>query len=168
MKNTVHPSLYRLTCPHCNGREFEILGKKGALGKSIAISAAFGAIGNLTQSLLGKDDYNLEPTLYKCLECKKKFESLPLLAQEDEILSRPCEISFKRLFHLVGMGVSNSVWLNGVKMNSVSVGKTVNFMTSVKHNTVFVTDRGVAFGGAFKFEAQPGGKVELRFTRKFK
>ena len=168
-ENTVPVSLYRLKCPHCEGSEFTILGKKGALGKAIAVSVAFGAIGNLVQSSMSKNDYKLEPTNYKCLRCKKKFEALPLLAPSDEILSNPCEIIFTRLSSFVGMAVSQSVWLNGVKMNSVSNGKTVKFTTSVKYNTIFVTDHsGVAFKDTFKFEAQSGGKVELRFKRKFK
>jgi len=168
-ENKVPASLHRLKCPHCGGCDFEILGKKGALGKSLAVTAAFGAIGNLVQSSISKDDLKLEPTNYKCLSCKKKFESLPLLVQQDEMLTTPCEITFTRLSSFVGMAVSQTVWLNGVKMSSVSNGKTVNFKTYVKHNTIFVTDHtGVAFKDSYKFEAHQGGKVEVRFKRKFR
>ena len=163
------PSVYHLKCPQCGADSFRILGKKGALGKSIGVGVAFGAIGNLVANASSKDDYAYEPIQYKCIVCQKKFEALPLLAQPDEILSVPCKIIFKRLSSFVGMAVSQSVWLNGIKIGSIKNGKAIEFPTYVRYNTLFVSDQyGVAFKTDYKFEAQPGGCVEVQFKRKFK
>jgi len=66
------------------------------------------------------------------------------------------------------MAVSQFVYLNGLKIGSVKNKGTIEFQTFLKNNTVFVTDHaGMAFKSACKFNAQPGGRVELRFKRKF-
>lgn len=162
------PSTYYLKCPYCGSDNLRILGKKGSLGASIAVGSLFGAAGNLVANSISKDDYTYEPTNYKCESCKQKFESLPLLAQPEEILSEPCKIVFTRLSSFVGMAVSQNLWMNGVKIGPVKNGKTVEFFTMIKFNTMFMTDQyGVAFKGDYKFEAQPGGVVEVRFKRKF-
>lgn len=167
--NTVNaPSLHNLACPKCNASDFKVVGAKGSMGKTLGASA-FGAIGFLVADSMSKNDYTYEPLNYKCNSCGKKFESLPLLAQPDEILSAPCKISFKRLSSFVGMAVSQNIWLNGIKVGPVGNGKTVEFETMTKHNILFVTDQmGVAFKGHYSFEAQPGGTVEVQFKRKFK
>ena len=163
------PSIYNLKCPHCGTSDLQILGKKGAMGKAIAVGAAFGAIGNLVANSMSKEDYTFEPVNFKCKICKKKFQSLPLNAQPDEILQKPCKIVFTRLSSFIGMAVSQNVWMNGVKIGTVKNGKTIEFVTYTKHNTLFVTDQyGVAFKTDYKFEAQQGGCVEVKFKRKFK
>ena len=162
------PSTYYLKCPHCGSNNLRILGKKGSLGASIAIGGAFGAIGNLAANAMSKDDFAYEPVNYKCESCKQKFQSLPLAAQPDEILPEPCRIVFTRMSSFVGMAVSQNVWMNGVKIGPVKNGKTLEFTTMTKYNTMFVTDQyGVAFRGDYKFEAQPGGIVNVRYKRKF-
>ena len=168
--NTVNvPSTYYLKCPYCGAGNFRILGKKGALGASIGIGVAFGALGNIVTNAVTKDDYAYEPINYKCESCGQKFEAYPLAAQPDEILPAPCKVVFTRLSSFVGMWVSQSVWMNGIKMGPIKNGKTLEFDTYVKNNTLFVTDQyGVAFRGSYKFEAQPGACVTVRFKRKFK
>lgn len=167
--NTVNePSLHNLKCPHCGANDFKILGAKGSKGKSAA-SGAFGAVGALVMNAISKDGKSLESVNYKCVSCRKKFTSLPLVATPDEILSAPCKISFKRMSGFMGMAVSQTVWLNGIKIASVGNGKTIEFQTMIKYNTLFVTDQsGVAFKGDYKFEAQPNGSMEVKFKRKFK
>lgn len=163
------PSVHELKCPKCGNSELKILGTKGAMGKSMGISMAFGAVGNLVASSVSKDDYTIQPIKYKCSSCGKKFDTLPLNANPEEILDAPCTIHFTRLSSFVGIAVSQSVYLNGVKVASIGNGKSVDFQTFVKHNTIFVTDHnGVAFKGCYKFEAQSGGNERISFKRKFK
>lgn len=163
------PSLYYLKCPHCGGGEFRILGKKGAMGKSIGMGLAFGAVGALVANSMEKTNYDFEPINYKCNACSKKFESMPLVAQQNEILPQPAVVAFKRASSFVGMAVTQFVWLNGVKIAAVKNGQAIEFPVFTQYNTIFVTDQfGVAFKGDYKFEAQPGGRVEVKFNRKFK
>lgn len=162
------PSLYKITCPNCDGNYFKILGTKGAKGASIGIGMAFGAIGNLVASAKSEKDMAIKPVQYQCMSCKKKFEALPLKAEPDEILERPCVITFKRHSSFVGMAAAQTVWLNGVKVGTVNNKQTITFETCTKHNIVFVTDQfGVAFKGHYMFDAQSGGTEEINFKRKF-
>ncbi len=162
------PSVYELACPKCADKDLKILGTKGSKGKALGIGMAFGAVGNLVASSMSKDDYTLQPVKYKCKACGKKFDALPLSAKPEELLDAPCTIHFTRLSCFAGMAVSQSVYLNGVKVASVGNGKSVEFQTFVKNNTIFVTDHnGVAFKGRYKFEAQSGGTEEIRFKKKF-
>ena len=162
------PSLYRLRCPQCGAGSLRMLGKKGALGKSIAVGAAFGAVGNIVANAVSVSEYTYEPMNFKCETCGNKFEALPLTAQPDEILPVPCKIVFNRLSSFVGMAVSQFVWLNGVKIGPVKNGKTLEFPVYTRYNSIAVTDQyGVAFKTDYKFEAQPGGCVWVKFKRKF-
>lgn len=163
-----YPSLYRLTCPKCGQNDLKVLGTKGAKGASVGIGMAFGAVGNLVASSMSKDEATLQPVQYQCKSCKNKFDSLPFNAELDEILDQPCTINFTRLSSFVGMAVVQGVWLNGVKIGTISNGKSMTFQTFTKHNTVYVTDQyGVVINGDYKFEAQSGGTQEIRFKRKF-
>ena len=165
--NVNAPSLHGLRCPHCNADSLLILGKKGARGKAIGIGAAFGAIGHLVANAIEKDNMKLEQLNYKCNACKKKFESLPLMASVDEILSEPCKITFQKNFSFVGSGMQY-VWMNGLKIGQIKGKKPIEFTTMTKHNTLFLTDQyGMAFKKVFEFEAQPGGLVQATFKGKF-
>lgn len=169
MNQTNFPSIHELVCPKCQSNNLKILGTKGAKGAAVGVGMAFGAIGNLVANSVTKDDYTLQPVKYKCNSCGNKFDSLPFHAKPEEILDKPCTIHFTRLSCFSGMAVSQNVWLNGVKVASVGNGKSVDFQTFVKHNTIFVADQyGVAFKGDYKFEAQSGGTEEIRFKKKFK
>ena len=162
------PSTYYLKCPYCGAGNLQILGKKGSLGASIVVGGVFGAVGNLVANSMSESDYSYHPMNYRCLTCRKKFESLPLTAQPEEILAQPCRIVFTRMSSFIGMAVAQHVWMNGVKIGPVKNGKTLEFMTVLRYNTLFVTDHmGVAFKGDYKFEAQPGGIVQVRYKRKF-
>lgn len=162
------PSLYGLKCPKCNAEDLKIIGSKGSKGKAMGIGMAFGAIGNLVANSLSKDDITSQPIEYKCKSCRNKFVSSPLLAQPEEILMESCTINFKRMSSFVGMAVSQFVWLNGMKVGSVKNGGSLTFQTAAKNNTLFVADQyGVAFKSDYKFEAQPGGSVEIKFKGKF-
>lgn len=163
------PSVTELVCPNCQKNDFKIIGTKGAKGKAIGMGMALGAIGNIVANSMSKDDYSLQPVQYKCNACKKKFESLPFTAKPEEVLEKPCMIHFTRLSCFAGMAVAQNVYLNGAKVGSVGNGKSIDFPTRVKNNTVFVTDQyGVAFKGCYKFVAQSGGTEEIKFKKKFK
>lgn len=162
------PSIHAMVCPKCQKGDLKILGTKGSKGAAIGMGLALGAVGNLIANASNKGDFSLRPIQYKCNSCGNKFESLPFVAKPEEILEKPCTVTFRRLSRFVGMAVSQDVWLNGVKVGSVKNGQSITFDTVTRHNTVFVTDQyGVAFKGDRKFEAQSGGTEEIRFKGKF-
>ena len=162
------PSLKDLKCPSCGSGNVSVTGVKGAMGKAMT-GVAFGAIGNLIAGSNAAKDTETHPLQYKCNDCKNKFESLPLPAAPEDILSAPCTVTFERESSMVGAAVPQIVYSNGVKIGPVKNGKSVTFQTNGKHNVIFVTDQfGVAFPSNYKFEAQPGGSVAVRFNRKFK
>ena len=167
MENRSFPSLKELRCPNCSGTEHKILGTKGATGKVVG-DIMFGALGSLVHSSDAKNDFELHPIRYQCLECKKKYESLPLTAPEEELLEAPCTVVLHRLSSFVGMAVLQQVFLNGVKVGNVKNNQELSFQTYTKHNVVFVTDHsGVAFADTCTFTAESGGRKALKFNRKF-
>ena len=167
MADNQYPSVHELTCPQCGKKEFRILGTKGSMAKA-GTAVAFGAIANLAMDAQSKGDFEIKPVKYQCLGCKAKFEADPLVAPEEDVLEQPCKVVFHRLKSAVGMAVSQQVYLNGVKIGNVKNGEDLTFQTFTKHNTIFVTDQaGIAFPGAYSFEAQPGGTVDIQFKRKF-
>ena len=163
-----YPSVALLTCPNCGQKQFKIIGTKGSLGKAIVGAGMFGAVGNMVMDSRSKENFELLPVKYQCLSCKNKFEALPLVAEDEEVLDTPCTIVFHRLGSPVGMAVSQQVFLNGVKMGSVKNKADLEFQTHTKQNTIFVTDQyGVAFPGEYTFTAENGGFVEINYKRKF-
>jgi DNA-directed RNA polymerase subunit RPC12/RpoP len=162
------PSLYLLKCPYCGSSELQVVGTKGSTGKALATTIAFGAIGNLVAGANAAGDLTTSEIQYKCASCKKKFDSWPLDATPEEYLPAPCTIHFERVGSFVGMAVPQIVYLNGAKIGPVKNGQTVDFLTYLKYNTIFVTDQhGLAFKGSHRFEALPGGNIPVRFNRKF-
>lgn len=162
------PSVKNLRCPSCGSGDLNVTGVKGALGKSVAVTAAFGAIGNLVAGSNAAKNAETEPLQYKCAACGNKFVSYPVPAAGEDILSVPYTISFTRQSSFVGAAVPQIVYLNGVKVGPVKNGQTITFQTFGRYNDIFVTDHtGVAFRSYYKFEAQPGGSVAVRFNRKF-
>ena len=168
MENKSYPSIYNLQCPNCGKTELKIIGTKGSKSSSTWMFLLLGALGNLIVSSSSKSDFGLKPIQYKCLGCKKKFETLPYVAGPDELLEQPCTVTLKRLANFVGCAVSHQVFLNGEKVGNVANNSEVTFTTSVKHNTVFVADQyGVAIGESHSFTANAGETVNLKFNRKF-
>jgi len=162
------PSLYNLRCPSCGTSELKVLGQKGAASKSIAMGIAFGAIGSLITNASIKKSEATKPLHYKCKQCCKKFETFPLPAEADELLSAPCRITFQRLKSIMGMSIQYIVYLNGMRVGPIKNGKTFTFETNIKNNTIFVTDfNGVAFADEYNFEATDNGLVVVNFKRKF-
>ena len=156
------PSIHALTCPKCNAGDLKIMGVKGAKGAVVGMTLAFGAIGGLIANAASKDDMSLYPIKYRCKSCGNKFESLPLVAQPEELLDQPCTINLRRKSSFVGMAASQDVWMNGIKVGSIGNGKTISFQTFTKHNTIFLIDQyGTAGKNEYKFEAQAGGSVEV-------
>ena len=163
-----YPSVKELKCPECGAAELRILGTKGAGAAAISVGVLAGAIGSMAMDKASKGDFDIKPVKYQCLKCKKKFEALPLVAAESDVLSEPCTVNFTRLGSMVGMAVSQQVFLNGVKVGNVKNGATLTFRTYTKDNTVFVTDQyGLAFPGSYTFTAEAGGTEDIKFKRKF-
>ena len=165
---TIQPSLYSLACPQCGNRSVIPTGKDGSTGTAIAKQLAFGAIGNIVTSSNAQYDLKTEPIKYKCKQCNNKFVCMPHAASPEELLSAPCLIRFQRISNVVGMAIVYVVYLNGVNMGAIKNGKTLEFYTYIRYNSIFVTDpHGVAFADMFRFEAMPGGIQDVRFNRRF-
>lgn len=161
-------TLKGLKCPYCGCEQVNVTGTKGALGASLATSLAFGAVGNLVAGSKAAANQATEPLQYKCVNCKKKFESMPLIAPAEDVLPVPCTVTFTRVGSFVGAAVPQIVHINGVKVGAVKNGKSISFTTSNRYNVIFVSDQsGVAYKGDYRFEAQPGGNVTVRFKRRF-
>jgi len=167
MAEREYPSIEGLTCPKCGKNDLKVLGTKGSLGKAGAM-IAFGAIANMALDSKSKKDFEIKPVKYQCLGCKNKFEAMPLPAPEEDVLEEPCKVTFHRLKSVLGMAVSQQVYLNGIKMGNVGNGQELSFQTFTRNNTVFVTDQaGVAFPGTYRFTAESGGTEDIQFKRKF-
>lgn len=163
-------SLKDLRCPACGNEDILPIGKKGAAGGEIAAAFMGGAIANLAVSSSASKESagTAEPLSYRCRACKNKFVSLPLEAADEDILSAPCRINFTRQKSFVGAAVVQMVYLNGVSCGPIKNGMTISFSTENRWNTLFVTDAyGVAFPDVYRFEAGPGGEVNVSFNRKF-
>ncbi len=169
MQQMLVASLKGLTCPSCGSPNLTVKGVKGSLGKAVATGSAFGAIGNLVAGSNAKKNTETQPLEYKCTGCGNKFVSPPLIAAPEDILPAPCTIIYERPSSILGAAVPQIPYLNGIKIGAVKNGRSMTFQTYNRYNMIFVTDQfGVAFPCDYKFEAQPGGTVTVRFNRKFK
>ena len=163
-------TLKGLRCPKCGNEDIIPVGKKGAAGGEIAAAFFGGAIANLavSSSASKQSVSSVEPISYRCKACKNKFTSLPFEAADEDALPVPCTINFTRKKSFVGAAVVQMVYLNGVSCGPIKNGKTISFQTENRWNTLFVTDAyGVAFPDVYRFEAAPGGEVNVSFNRKF-
>lgn len=161
-------TLKGMKCPRCGAEDLIIRGKPGGAGKAAAGVLIGGNVANLIASGRAAKNVQTGPIALTCGKCKHKFESLPLLAPEEDILSTPCTITFTRLGSMVGCAVVQIVYLNGVNCGPVKNGKSLTLETSNHYNTMYVTDQyGAAFPGAYRFEAEAGGHVDVKFKRKF-
>lgn len=161
-------TLKGLKCPKCNCEDLKINGKPKALAKEMTNFLLFGGVGNIVASKMASKNYETVALSYECKKCKHKFESMPLIALEEDILESPCTINFTRLNSFIGCAGAQMVYLNGVNCGPVENGKTITLKTDSRWNKVFVTDPyGVAFPDVYCFEAVPNGVVNLNFKRKF-
>lgn len=171
LDENTYPTLLSVECPECGSTEFKINGTEESTRKKVkdAKNLLFmGAMSNMVSSSDSETDFELKPIKFQCLKCKKKFNSLPDVAQNDELLEKPCLITFKRLSSLRGCAVNQQVFLNGVKVGNVSNNSEISFYTHTKSNVIFVTDhKGNAFKGVYKFTAENGGQEEIKFKNKF-
>lgn len=169
IQNTAVPSLYHVRCPKCGSANFRMIGLKGAAGKSLGVQLAFGAIGSLASSHSASGRVAVEPLQYQCDDCKEKFVAEPLQATPEEMLETPAVVNLERVKNFAGMAVPQIVYINGYKIGEVANGKVLSFQTPLRYNVLTVTDHfGVAFKtGTTRFEAQPGGTVNLKFNHKF-
>ena len=163
-------TLKDLRCPKCGSDDILPVGKKGAAGSEIAAALLGGAIANLAVSSSASKQTAVaaEPLAYRCRACGNKFTSLPLEAADEDVLPSPCTINFTRKKSFVGAAVVQMVYLNGISCGPIKNGKTISFQTENRWNTLYVTDAyGVAFKDIYRFEAVPGGEVNVSFNRKF-
>ena len=161
-------TLKGLACPQCASEDLTIKGKVGGAGAGVAGALLGGAVVNLVVSHNASKNVQTTPVAYVCKGCKHKFQSFPLNAPPEDIVGAPCAVHFTRLGSMVGAAVAQIVYLNGVNCGPVKNGKTVTLQTGNRWNTLFVTDQyGAAFPSVYRFEAVPGGALEVKFNRKF-
>lgn len=160
-------TLKGLKCPYCGSENISVRGAKGSMGKAAA-AMAFGAVGALVASSSVSDTAEVAEMQYRCEECNKSFEAMPLTASEEDTLEQPCSVTFIRESSMIGAAVVQVVYVNGVKLGVVKNGQSIQFNVSNRYNTLFVTDAtGIAFPDVMRFEAAPGAAVTFRFNRKF-
>lgn len=161
-------SLKGLKCPHCGSETLSVTGVKGAAGAAVVSGLAFGSLGNIVAGKNAVKNIITDPLQYKCANCKKKFESMPLVASVEDVLEEVCTVTFTREKSFVGAIVPQIVYLNGVKIGPVKNGESIQFTTQNRYNVLFVTDQyGVAFKSEYRFEAESGGQVSAYFKRGF-
>ena len=166
-KTFKNPTLVGIKCPNCGSENYRIEGT-GSAGASVGKQLLFGAVGNIVSSSRSKDDFELKPVKYRCLDCKNKYETIPNEASDDEILKKPCTITFERLSSFIGGAVRQQVFLNGIKMGTIKNGSKITFETNTRTNVIFVTDHhGVAFKEHYTFTAKDGGEEYIKFKKKF-
>lgn len=162
------PTLHNLSCPFCGSQDLHFLGLKGAVGKSVAIGAAFGALGSIVASSTVSESEPTKPLYFKCKQCRKKFETYPLPAPSDEILATPCKISFQRIKSFAGLAVPYIVYLNGMRVGPIKNGESFQFDTNSRYNTLYVMNHhGLPFKSECRFEASAGATVAVQFKNKF-
>ncbi|MDO5860068.1 hypothetical protein [Methanobrevibacter sp.] len=166
--NIKNPTFVGVVCPKCGSTKYKVLGT-GSLGASVGKQLLFGGVGNMVASSRSKNDFEIKPVKFKCEDCNEKYESLPNEAAKDEILDKPCKITFKRLSGLIGAAIRHQVFMNGIKVGTVKNGSEIEFETNTKSNVIFVTDpHGVAFNDQYEFAAESGGEEYIKFKKKFK
>jgi hypothetical protein len=104
---------------------------------------------------------------YQCDACKEKFEAEPHGTEEADVLEAPFTITFTR------KGIFGDdpyyLYLNGVFVLMIpTLTNTFAFPTTVKHNTlILLGNMGKPMkNGIYKFQAQPGGSINLFYTKK--
>ena len=178
-------SLGGVRCPHCNFHEFKFVGEP-IMMKEGNKSQFFGVLLNLLLSPLGlfgtaasaalspklaKNIYHegLEPLLYKCKSCRKKFLAEAEPAHEKEYLERRCEIILKRGAPLMESEASVKacpVFLNGMFVGMIERKQTIVIYTRVANNRLCIANQlGRVFKkGDIEIEAHSDKSVQLKFT----
>jgi DNA-directed RNA polymerase subunit RPC12/RpoP len=155
-----------ITCPKCNSIDVMAKGTKGALGRTIATLF----LGPLIGILIGKstsDSEGSQSVQYKCKKCGNVFISQEKSLESNEQLMGTCKIILYRDKSFIGAIVPRFVYLNGKKIDVIKNGKSIEFTTNMKSNTITVTDHiGNAFKESYKFDTIKGGITEVHFRQK--
>ncbi len=109
-----YPSYVGIKCPKCGSTEYKVVDvKKSTLEKAALIRqhSFRGVRANLAASDACENDFDLKLIEFKCLNCKKKFDSYPNIAGSDEILDEPCTIKFIRPSSFLGKALLQQVFL---------------------------------------------------------
>jgi predicted membrane protein len=83
---------------------------------------------------------------------------------EGEQLTIPCRIVFHRDSNFIGAIAPQYVNLNGLMIGEVNNGKTLEFTTNKRTNSIVVTDRTGGASKPYPFTAVDGGLVEVHFS----
>ncbi|MDR1187064.1 MAG: hypothetical protein LBK95_06370 [Bifidobacteriaceae bacterium] len=171
MSNQI-PSLFQLRCPNCGNGDYTPLGKKRNMAQQFATGFSLGAAPLLAAVVMNqqaKDLVTIAPLQYKCAGCNKKYESPPLAADPSEFLPQPCVVNFTRAKMFQGSAGTHTVYLNGVPIQTLKNGESFAFQTILRWNTLFAGfGNGLVFRVKHRFEAPPGGTVNVLFDGAFR
>jgi hypothetical protein len=170
------PSLLTVRCPRCGAGNPDVVGTKGSQVEAdggVGLGFAFGAIGSMAENYAIVERgiakaLAYSDTAFKCYACGFAFFALPAEAGQAELLAAPATVTAVRQPNRKDKAEPQHVFLNGVLVGTVGDGQAVTFSTTVRFNTLFVTNQyGKALGRAYRFEAAPGAGYLLPFDRGF-
>lgn len=158
----------QLTCPKCGSDNVFAKGTKGAGFRTFL--EAFGLDG-LLRIFSGNTTFineNPQRIQSKCKKCGNIFYLEMKSLESQEELKTDCKIILYRGKRMVGALMPFYVYLNSKKVGEVYNGKSIEFTTNLKSNTLNVTDTvGNAFKDTYQFNAVEDGKIKVYFDRKF-
>lgn len=156
------------TCPNCGSEKIRPLGARGARGTSVAVAAAFGAVGNLAAQRSASGKMSSLPIEYKCGACRSKFLVYPEQAERSELLPRPAVVLLTRRSGMLGAAVARFILLNGEKVGTVKNNRSVSFQTNVLHNELLILDQydATADQAPLRFDVSPGETVQVFWNGK--
>lgn len=157
-------------CPNCGGglEQIRPLGAKGSRGTSVAVTVAFGAVGNLVAQRAAANQLISVPIEYKCNACKEKFLVYAEQANPSEVLEQPAVIVLTRRSGILGTAVARFVLLNGEKVGTVKNNRDASFQTNVRHNELLMLDQYDATGDVspLRFDVAPGEIIRILWNGK--
>ena len=161
------PTVFGQVCPKCSSKELVVKKVKPGYASAVEPEELCGAtICEVIQKHEAVYEKSCNPIVYKCRSCKTKFESLPVAALHQDMLSEPCVVRVERLPAFVGRDAPLYLYFNGILMMLPKRKGVATFMTPLKHNTAFVV---MPFTGRniWSFEATPGAKVTIKYKNGF-
>lgn len=142
-------------CPHCGSTATSTRGASGATGRALLGGGVLDSLGMVSHDLRIR---------FTCQDCGESFVAEDAQWDATE-LAEPCSITVIRERAMLGGAMPLFVHLNGQEVGSVKNGGTLEFETSVRSNSLVVTDHdraAVKHGGDVMFEAESGGALTFR------
>jgi len=183
--NYIFPSMNKIRCSRCGSSQVEITSVKGVAEKEYARNSAAavgGMVGTIVYEAVKKaqEAKNPQPLpklltiRFKCSACGIKFETGPHMTEDTDIIDAPFSVALKieysGNYHVLNrfFDYSHHLFINGVYIMNTSKKITdISFDTWVRYNTIYLVDitGRVIKNGIYKFQAVPGGSLDLLFTK---